>query len=278
MLGRIGRFKPGRAVLVTDTPNPRTKSPVKVRKSLEKETPFDLVLLMSKYGLRLSNLEFMSKLNMNELEFAEKWLYEIKAIDGKTHTITEKGLLMSEIPYDPDFAHMISEAIMEDDYNVARFLLASGAFGDSLNHAYKLEAEALALEYLYGLDNKSELSVKAKLLKKYSEDREARFVSTLADNGIFLRFVEEAWKNYEAARESLNDILPYGSEKISGEVLANLEPSFLSEYLKDCLTFERYYLHEASEFGIDNVRIEGDFFARSLTMNFRKKLFDIVAL
>lgn len=278
MIGRIGRFKPGRAVVVTDTPIPRTISPVKVRKSLEKETPFDLVLLMSKYGLRLSNLEFMSKLNMNELEFAEKWLYEIKAIDGKTHTITEKGLLMSEIPYDPDFAHMISEAIMEDDYNVARFLLASGAFGDSLNHAYKLESEALALEYLYGLDNKSELSVKAKLLKKYSEDREARFVSTLADNGIFLRFVEEAWKNYEAARESLNDILPYGSEKISGEVLANLEPSFLSEYLKDCLTFERYYLHEASEFGIDNVRIEGDFFARSLTMNFRKILFDIVAL
>ena len=134
------------------------------------------------------------------------------------------------------------------------------------------------MEFLYGLDIKSELSVKAKLLKKYSEDREARFVSTLADNGIFLRFVEEAWKNYEAARESLNDILPYGSEKISGEVLANLEPSFLSEYLKDCLTFERYYLHEASEFGIDNVRIEGDFFARSLTMNFRKILFDIVAL
>jgi HrpA-like RNA helicase len=280
MIGRIGRFKPGRAVIITDTPIPRTISPVKVSKSLEKETPFDLVLLMSKHGLKLSNLEFMSKLNLNELDFAERWLFEIKAIDKETHTITEKGLLMSEIPYDPDFAHMISEALMEQDYDVARFLLASGAFGDSLNHAYKIESEALALEFLYGFDNKSELSVKAKVLKKYSEDREARFVSVLADNGIFPRFVEEAWKNYEAARDSLNDILPPKRERIPREVFSELEASFLSSYLKDCLTFEKYYLHEASEFGIDggNIKIEGDFFARSLTMNFRKILFDIVAM
>jgi HrpA-like RNA helicase len=280
MIGRIGRFKPGRAVIITDTPIPRTISPVKVSKSLEKETPFDLVLLMSKHGLKLSNLEFMSKLNLNELDFAERWLFEIKAIDKETHTITEKGLLMSEIPYDPDFAHMISDALMEQDYDVARFLLASGAFGDSLNHAYKIESEALALEFLYGFDNKSELSVKAKVLKKYSEDREARFVSVLADNGIFPRFVEEAWKNYEAARDSLNDILPPKRERIPREVFSELEASFLSSYLKDCLTFEKYYLHEASEFGIDggNIKIEGDFFARSLTMNFRKILFDIVAM
>ncbi|MGH2637844.1 MAG: DEAD/DEAH box helicase, partial [Rhabdochlamydiaceae bacterium] len=70
MIGRIGRFKPGRAVILTDTPIPKTISPVKVTKSLERETPFDLVLLMSKYGLKLSNLEFMSKINTNELEFA----------------------------------------------------------------------------------------------------------------------------------------------------------------------------------------------------------------
>ncbi len=275
MIGRVGRFKPGRAVIITDTPIPRNISPVKVSKALEKETPFDLVLLMSKYGLKLSNLEFMSKVNANELEFAEKWLFEIKAIDKETHTITKKGLLMSEIPYDPDFAHMISDALISEDYDVARFLLASGSFGDSLNHAYRLESEALALEYLYGLDNKSELGVKAILLKKYSEDHEARFVSTLADNGIFPRFVEEAWKNYEAARESLNDLLP---RKIPREVHSGLEQSFLSEYLKDCLTFEKFFLHEAQEFGIDNLKIEGEFYARSLTMNFRKILFDIVAM
>ena len=41
----------------------------------------------------------MSKLNANELEFAENWLFEINAIEKESHTITEKGLLMSEIPF-----------------------------------------------------------------------------------------------------------------------------------------------------------------------------------
>jgi hypothetical protein len=276
MIGRVGRFKAGRAVIITDTPLPRSILPVRVKKSLERETPFDLVLLMSKYGLKLSNLEFMSKLNRSELDFAEKWLFEIKAIEESTHTITEKGLLMSEIPYDPDFSHMISEALMEGDYDVARFLLASGSFGDSLNHAYKLDSEAVALEYLYGLDSKSELSVKAKLLARYSQDRDAKFVSLLADKGIFPRFVEEAWKNYEAALASLNDILSPKRERIPREVLADLEPSFLTHYLDNCLTFERHHLHEA--YGIDNIKIEGDFFARSLTINFREILYDVVAL
>ncbi|MDG6994536.1 MAG: hypothetical protein JRN52_01325 [Nitrososphaerota archaeon] len=278
MIGRIGRFKAGRAVILTDTPISKTINPVKVAKALEKETPFDLVLLMSKYGLKLSELEFMSKLNLNELEFAEKWMFEIGAIEKSTHTITEKGLLMSEIPYDPDYAHMISEALMRGEYDVARFLLASGAFGDSLNHAYKSEMEAVALEFLYALDKTSELNIKAKLLQKYSEDREGRFIDTLANNGIFPRFLEEAWKNYEAARESLNDVLPPKREKIPREVLTDINSIDLKDYLKDCLTFERFYLHEAKEFGLDNIKIEGDFFARSITMNFRKILFDIVAM
>ena len=278
MIGRIGRFKPGRAVILTDTPIPKTINPVKVSKSLEKETPFDLVLLMSKYGLKLSELEFMSKLNLNELGFAENWMFEIGAIVKETHKITEKGLLMTEIPYDPDYAHMISEALMRNEYDIARFLLASGAFGDSLNHAYKSDMEALALEFLYGLDKSSELGVKAKLLQKYSEDQEGRFINTLVNSGIFPRFLEEAWKNYEAARESLNDVLGPKREKIPREVLVDVNSIDLEDYLKDCLTFERYYLHEAKEFGLDNIKIDGDFFARSITMNFRKILFDVVAL
>jgi HrpA-like RNA helicase len=280
MIGRIGRFKPGRAVILSDVPISKTISPKKVFKSLEKETPFDLVLLMSKYGLKLREQEFMSKLNMDELSFAEKWLFEIGAIQEETHDITEKGILMSEIPYDPDFAHMISQALVTGDHTVARFLLAAGAFGDSLNHAYKTEMEALATEFLYALDKTSELGVKAKLLQKYSEDREGRFVSTLVDNGIFPRFIEEAWKNFDAARDALNDILRRSAApEIPREVLGEIEPaSRLEPYLEDCLTFERYYLHEAKEFGLDFLRIEGDFFARSLTMNFRKILFDVVAL
>ena len=172
MIGRIGRFKPGRAVILTDVPIPKKISPKKVFKSLERETPFDLVLLMSKYGLKLREQEFMSKLNMDELNFAERWLFEIGAIKEESHEITEKGILMSEIPYDPDFAHMISEALVRGDREIARFLLASGAFGDSLNHAYRTEMEAMAEEFLYALDKASELGIKGKLLQKFSEDRE----------------------------------------------------------------------------------------------------------
>ncbi|MHB8567110.1 MAG: helicase-related protein [Nitrososphaerales archaeon] len=281
MIGRVGRFKPGRAVLLSDVPIPKTISPEKVSKSLERETPFDLVLLMSKYGLKLSELEFMSKLNLNELQFAEDWLYEIGAIEKATHTITEKGLLMSEIPYDSDFANMISSALFKEDQLVARFLLACGAFGDSLNHSYKLEMEAVASEFLYALDKTSELNIKATLLKKYSEDFEGRFITKLVENGMFPRFVDEAWKNFESARESLNDILSQKGTVIPREVVVDIDSESLRPYLEDCLTFEKYFLHQASEFGLGRhdsyLRIEGDFFARSLVMNYRKILFDIVA-
>ncbi len=109
MVGRIGRFKPGRAVILTDTPLPKKVNPTPVRKALETETPFDLVLLMSKYGLKLSELEFMSRVDHREVAFAEDWLIEIGAIDRRTLKATWKGILMSEIPYEPDFAHMILE-------------------------------------------------------------------------------------------------------------------------------------------------------------------------
>src|SRR5713101_2999312 len=71
MMGRIGRFKPGRAVILTDSPIPKKIDPIPVRKALETETPFDLVLLMSKYGLKLSELEFMSRVDHREVAFAE---------------------------------------------------------------------------------------------------------------------------------------------------------------------------------------------------------------
>src|SRR5207245_8366618 len=66
MIGRIGRFKPGRAVILTDASLPKKINPIPVRKALEIETPFDLVLLMSKYDLKLSELEFMSKVAHRE--------------------------------------------------------------------------------------------------------------------------------------------------------------------------------------------------------------------
>ena len=279
MMGRVGRFKPGRAVILTDSPVPKKIDPVPVRKSLEYETPFDLVLLMSKYGLDLSALEFMSRVNHREIAFAADWLSGIGAIEHQPRRITRKGLLMSEIPYEPDFAHMISEALISRDYQMARFMLACGAFGDSLNHAYKTDFEPMAREFLYKIDRSNELNIKAHLLKRYSEDAAGSFKAKMAANGVFPRFVEEAWKNYEAAIDSLNDLLLASkSEPLSKEVVVDPGPDHLEAYLADCLSFERYEFHEKGGFDLRSLVIEGRFYARNVTVNQRKILFDVVAL
>jgi HrpA-like RNA helicase len=278
MMGRIGRFKPGRAVVLTDSPIPRRVDPIPVRKALEAETPFDLVLLMSKYGLNLSDLEFMSKVNHREVAFAEDWLAEIGAIEPRTRRITRKGLLMSEIPFEPDFAHMVSGALISKDYDMARFLLACGSFGDSLNHAYKTEFEPMARGFLYKFDSSNELNIKAHLLKRYSEDSDGSFKARMAANGIFPRFVEEASKNYEAARDSLNDLLLASKDDpIPKEVVVDPDMWRLEAYLGDCLSFERFDFYEKGEYDLRSVVIEDRFYARSVTVNYRKILFDVVA-
>ena len=279
MVGRIGRFKPGRAVILTDTPIPKKVNPTPVRKALETETPFDLVLLMSKYGLKLSELEFMSKVDHREVAFAEDWLVDIGAIDRHTRKATWKGLLMSEIPYEPDFSHMISSALISGDYEMARFLLASGAFGDSLNHAYKSEAEGVARRLLYDFDSSNELNIKAHLLKGYAEDGSGSFASNLVANGFFLGFIEEAWKNYRAAREALNDmLLSSKKESIPREVVVDPEVFKLRPYLEDCLSFERFGLNERNEHDLREMVVNGQFFARTLMINYRRILFDIVVM
>jgi len=279
MMGRIGRFKPGRAVILTDSPIPKKIDPIPVRKALETETPFDLVLLMSKYGLKLSELEFMSKVDHREVAFAENWLVEIGAIDRKTRRTTWKGLLMSEIPYEPDFAHMISSALISQDYDIARFLLASGAFGDSLNHAYKSDEEGNARRFLYGFDRTNELNIKAHLLKSYAEDNNGSFISKMEANGLFPVYVEEAWKNHEAAREALNDLLRESKKQpIPKEVVVDADVSKLKLYLENCLSFERFGPHEKKGHEFQEMSIPGPFYARALTINYRRILFDIVAV
>ena len=279
MMGRVGRFKPGRAVILTDAPPPKRIEPIPVRKDLETETPFDLVLLMSKYGLKLSELEFISRVDHREVAFAENWLDEIGAIARRTGKTTWKGLLMSEIPYEPDFAHMISTALISGDYDTARFLLASGSFGDSLNHAYKSDMERTARRFIYGFDRSNELNIKAHLLKGYSEDKDGYFVSKMVGNGLFPGYVEEAWKNYEAAREALNDLLE-GAKKpaIAREVVVDEDVGRLRPYLENCLSFERFGPHERRGHEFREMSVEGPFYARAFTINYRRILFDIVAM
>src|SRR5213594_1148654 len=279
MMGRVGRFKPGRAVILTDTPLPMKINPIPVRKALETETPFDLVLLMSKYGLKLSELEFMSRVDDREVAFAEDWLVDIGAVDRRTLKATWKGLLMSEIPYEPDFSHMISSALISRDYGMARFLLASGSFGDSLNHAYKSDAESMALRFLYNFDDSNELNIKAHLLKGYAQDSDGEFTAKLEANGLFVGFVEEAWKNYEAARDVLNDLLRSSmKEPIPEGVVVDADVFKLKPYLEDCLSFEKFGPKERNGRDLHGMNIEGRFFARAVTMNYRRILFDVVAL
>jgi HrpA-like RNA helicase len=279
MMGRVGRFKPGRAVVLTDSRLPKKIDPIPVRKALETETPFDLVLLMSKYGLKLSELEFMSRVDHREVAFAENWLDEIGAIARRTGKTTWKGLLMSEIPYEPDFAHMISTALIAGDYDIARFLLASGSFGDSLNHAYKSDMERTARRFIYGFDRTNELNVKAHLLKSWTEDSDGSFVSKMVANGLFLGYVEEASKSFEAARDALNDLLQ-GSQKklITEKVVVDADVNRLRRYLDDCLSFERFGPQEKRGHEFQEMSIHGPFYARALTINFRRILFDIVAV
>jgi HrpA-like RNA helicase len=233
---------------------------------------------MSKYGLKLSELEFMSRVDHREVAFAENWLVEIGAI-GRNRKTTWKGLLMSEIPYEPDFAHMISTALVSGDYDIARFLLASGSFGDSLNHAYKSDMERGARRFLYGMDRSNELNVKAHLLKGWAEDSGGSFVSKMVVNGLFPGYVEEAWKNYEAAREALNDLLQASKKRpIPKEVVVDADVTRLRPYLENCLSFERFGPHERKGHEFKEMSIEGPFYARVLTINYRRILFDIVAM
>lgn len=278
MMGRVGRFKPGRAVILTDEPLPKNIVPIPVRKALESETPFDLVLLMSKYGLKLSELEFMSRVDHREVAFAENWLVEIGAI-GRNHKTSWKGLLMSEIPYEPDFAHMISTALVKGDYDTARFLLASGSFGDSLNHAYKSDMERPARRFIYGFDRTNELNIKAHLLKGYVEDTNGLFVSKMVANGLYPEYVEEASKNYDAAREALNDMLEASKKQpIPRDVVVDESVAGLRPYLENCLSFERFGPHERKGHEFKEMSIVGPFYARTLTINYRRILFDIVAI
>jgi len=67
----------------------------------------------------------------------------------------------------------------------------------------------------------------------------------LVANGLFPGFVEEAWKNYEAAREALNDLLSASKKRpIPREVVVDADAVELKPYLETAYPFERFGPHE----------------------------------
>src|SRR5207245_5452428 len=144
---------------------------------------------------------------------------------------------------------------------------AMRSFVDTLTHTYKAEREREARQFLYGFDNTNELNIKAHLLKGYAEDSNGSFVSKLIANGLFTVFVEEAWKNNEAAREALNDLLSTSKKRpIHKEVAVDPDVNKLKRYLENCLSFEKFRPDEKNSRDLRDMRIEGQFFARALTI------------
>ena len=52
----------------------------------------------------------------------------------------------------------------------------------------------------------------------------------------------------------------------------------LERYFDECLSFEMFHEHEKREHDLKNLYIGGPFYARTLTVNFRTILYDVVAL
>ncbi len=91
--------------------------------------------------------------------------------------------------------------------------------------------------------------------------------------------MEEAWKNHEAAREALNDLLAASKKRpILKEVVVDPDAMKLKPYLENCLSFERFGPHERKGHEFKEMSIEGSFYARALTINYRRILFDIIAM
>ena len=98
-------------------------------------------------------------------------------------------------------------------------------------------------------------------------------------NGLFPVYVEEAWKNHEAAREALNDLLAESKKQpIDKDVVVDADVHKLKLYLESCMSFERFGPHEKRGHEFQDMTILGPFYARALTINYRRILFDIVAL
>src|SRR5437879_12496578 len=98
-------------------------------------------------------------------------------------------------------------------------------------------------------------------------------------NGLFPVYCEEAWNNHEATREALNDLLSASKKRpIPKEVVVDAAVIKLKPYLETCLSFERFGPRERKGHEFKEMSIEGQFYARTLTINYRRILFDIVAL
>ena len=73
-------------------------------------------------------------------------------------------------------------------------------------------------------------------------------------------------------------LLSSKKEPIPAEVVVDPDVFRLRPYLEDCLSFERFGLNERNEHDLREMVVDGQFFARTLTINYRRILFDVVVM
>jgi len=77
----------------------------------------------------------------------------------------------------------------------------------------------------------------------------------------------------------LNDLLRSSKKRpIPKEIMVDPDVIKLIPYLEDCLSFERFGPDERNSHDLRQMKIKGQFFARALTINYRRILFDIVGV
>ena len=124
MKGRIGRKRPGRVFVYTSNPdlNINELEPTAIDYALNKNTPYELALILAEHGITLNEIELICPIDVEEYEFALSRLRDFGLIDNN-NMITEKGRMLREIPLEFDLALLITLA--EDEIRIPMIIAMS---------------------------------------------------------------------------------------------------------------------------------------------------------
>jgi len=169
MRGRCGRTKEGRVVLATSR-NIKWSDikPRPVSLPLEKQTPFQISLLMAEYGIKdITQLQLLSKLNAEELRYANDYLKDRNLIEylGDNVQLTKAGRRVKNLPIDihlaiilakssPELRPLVTAAFCSGYDNIWNFMGSKMVNGKRVNNKLLIEFH----------DKDSEFLVKAKII------------------------------------------------------------------------------------------------------------------
>jgi len=169
MRGRCGRTKEGRVILATSRNiNWTDIKPRPVSLPLEKQTPYQISLLMAEYGIKdITQLQLLSKLNVEELRYANDYLKDrnlIEYLDDKVQ-LTKAGKRVKNLPIDihlaiilakssPELRPLVTAAFCSGYDNIWNFMGSKMVNGKRVNNKLLIEFH----------DKDSEFLVKGKII------------------------------------------------------------------------------------------------------------------